>query len=135
MGGRTIWSLVAIAVVPSLAPSGACAAAEQLKGNRFLEVMQNNTLSGTTAGGAAYNLYFLPGGEVTWDEAGGETERGRWSMDPDGDVCISFAKVDDGDQRCYRVEVDGSKVTWDGKAGSGQATLRGGVSESFLQPK
>jgi hypothetical protein len=56
-------------------------------------------------------------------------------MDPDGDVCISFAKVDDGDQRCYRVEVDGSKVTWDGKAGSGQATLRGGVSESFLQPK
>ena len=80
--------LVAIAAGP--------AAAEQLKGSRFIEVMQDNTLSGTTADGAAYNLYFLPGGEATYDDATGARDRGRWSMDADGDVCVSFEKVDAG---------------------------------------
>jgi hypothetical protein len=118
----------------ALAPGPASAAPEQLKGDRFLEVMQNNTLSGTTADGAAYNLYFLPGGEVGYDDSSGARDRGRWSMDPDGDVCVSFDAIDHGSQHCYRVEVDGRKVTWSGKDG-GQATLRGGVVESFLKPK
>jgi hypothetical protein len=124
------WTLAAIA----LAPPPAHAAPEQLKGSRFIEVMQDNTLSGTTSDGAAYNLYFLPGGEVTYDDATGARDRGRWSMDSDGDVCISFEKVDDGRAQCYRVEVDGSTVTWRGKAGDRVATLRGGVAESFLAP-
>jgi hypothetical protein len=122
--------LAAIALAPALAH----AAPEQLKGSRFIEVMQDNTLSGTTSDGAAYNLYFLPGGEVTYDDATGVRDRGRWSMDADGDVCISFAKIDDGRAQCYRVEVDGSTVTWQGKA-DGRAALRGGVAESFLTPQ
>ena len=124
------WALVATALAPALA----FAAAEQLKGSRFIEVMQDNTLSGTTEGGASYNLYFLPGGEVTYDDSTGARDRGRWSMDSDGDVCVSFEQVDDGRAQCYRVEVDGRTVTWQGKAG-GQATLRGGVAESFLAPQ
>jgi hypothetical protein len=123
------WALVATALAPALA----FAAAEQLKGSRFIEVMQDNTLSGTTEGGASYNLYFLPGGDVTYDDSTGARDRGRWSMDSDGDVCVSFEQVDDGRAQCYRVEVDGRTVTWQGKAG-GQATLRGGVAESFLAP-
>ena len=123
------WALVATALAPALA----FAAAEQLKGSRFIEVMQDNTLSGTTEGGASYNLYFLPGGEMTYDDSTGARDRGRWSMDSDGDVCVSFEQVDDGRAQCYRVEVDGRTVTWQGKAG-GQATLRGGVAESFLAP-
>src|SRR5918996_5885219 len=113
------WALVATALAPALA----FAAAEQLKGSRFIEVMQDNTLSGTTEGGASYNLYFLPGGDVTYDDSTGARDRGRWSMDSDGDVCVSFEQVDDGRAQCYRVEVDGRTVTWQGKAG-GQATLR-----------
>jgi hypothetical protein len=126
---RSAWALAAIALAPALA----FAAAEQLKGSRFIEVMQDNTLSGTTEGGASYNLYFLPGGEVTYDDSTGARDRGRWSMDSDGDVCVSFEQVDDGRAQCYRVEVDGRTVTWQGKA-DGQATLRGGVAESFLAP-
>jgi hypothetical protein len=125
-----VWILAAIV----LAPAVASAAAEQLKGSRFIEVMQNNTLSGTTEDGAAYNLYFLPGGQVTYDDSSGARDRGRWSIDPDGDVCVSFEEVDDGRAQCYRVEVDGHTVTWHGKAG-GNATLRGGVAESFLTPQ
>ena len=86
------------------------AATEQLRGSRFIEVMQDNTLSGTTADGAAYNLYFLPGGELTYDDAAGARDRGRWSMDSDGDVCISFETIDSGRSQCYRVELDGRET-------------------------
>jgi len=127
---RTLAVLAAIALAPAVAD----AAAEQLKGSRFIEVMQDNTLSGTTEGGAAYNLYFLPGGELTYDDSTGARDRGRWSMDPEGDVCVSFERVEDGRAQCYRVEVDGHTVTWHDKAG-GRATLRGGVAESFLGPQ
>jgi hypothetical protein len=130
MGLRRALPAAALAAF-ALAPVLAHAAPEQLKGSRFIELMQDNTLSGTTADGAAYNLYFLPGGEVSYDDSTGARDRGRWWLDPDGDVCVTFTKVDDGGARCYRVEVDGRTVTWQGKAG-GQAMLRGGVAESFL---
>ena len=55
-------------------------------------------------------------------------------MDPEGDVCVSFEKVEDGAAQCYRVEIDGREVTWHGKAG-GETGLRGGVAESFLTPQ
>jgi hypothetical protein len=124
------WAVVMIALAPALAH----AAAEQLSGSRFIEVMEGNTLSGTTAGGADYNLYFLPGGEVTYDDSTGADDRGRWFMDPDGDVCVSFEEVEDGAAQCYRVEIDGRTVTWNGKAG-GETGVRGGVVESFLSPQ
>ena len=117
----------------ALASASAHAAQEQLKGSRFIEVVQDNVLSGTTEGGTAYNLYFLPGGDVTYDDASGARDRGRWSMDPEGDVCVRFEALDDGRERCYRVELDDRTVTWQGKA-EGQATLRGGIAESFLAP-
>jgi hypothetical protein len=122
--------LAAVALAPALAHG----APEQLKGSRFIEVMQDNTLSGTTGDGAAYNLYFLPGGEVTYDDSTGARDRGRWSMDSEGDVCISFEQIDDARAQCYRVEVDGSTVTWQGKT-RGNTSLRGGVAESFLSPQ
>jgi hypothetical protein len=117
-----------------LAPLAALAQAEPLKGSRFIEAMQDNTLSGTTADGAAYNLYFLPGGEVTYADSTGVRDRGYWSIDPEGDVCVSFEQADGGQPHCYRVEVDGRTVTWRGKAGGGQAMLRGDVAEGFLEP-
>lgn len=133
MDRKRISAACALAAI-ALAPAVADAAAEQLKGSRFIEVMQDNTLSGTTERGAAYNLYFLPGGEATYDDSSGAQDRGRWSMDSDGDVCIGFEKVDAGRAQCYRVEADGRTVIWRGKA-AGKATLRGGVAESFLRPQ
>jgi hypothetical protein len=134
MDRRTIVAWVGLAVV-ALVPDSLYAQAERLRGTRFLDVMQNNTLSGTTATGDAYNLYFLPGGELTYDDSSGARDRGRWSMDPQGDVCVRFEQVDDGHEQCYQVEIDGRTITWRGKAGDGQATLRGGVVESFLDPR
>jgi hypothetical protein len=106
---------------------------EELKGMRFIDVMSDNTLTGTTASGATYNLYFLDGGEVTYEDSSGERERGHWLTDPDGDVCITW----DGksEQRCFKAFVDGDRVSWRGKSGSGEATLRGGVGTGSLRPR
>jgi hypothetical protein len=71
----------------------------------------------------------------SYDDSSGARDRGRWSIDADGDVCISFAKQGDGRPHCYRVEVDARAVTWRGKSGGGQATLRGAIAESFLEPQ
>jgi hypothetical protein len=113
--------------------SAAAAAPEQLKGMRFIDVMQDNTLSGTTASGAEFNMYFVAGGGVTYEDSSGVRDRGRWQMDPDGDVCITWRERQPDQEHCYRVTVDGDHVSWEGKAGSGDALLRGGVGSSFLK--
>lgn len=129
-------------------PGAAClvalaanAAPEQLKGIRFIDVMQGNTVSGTqgntvsgtTSSGAEFNLYFVAGGEVTYEDSSGARDRGRWQMDPDGDVCITWRERSPDQEHCYRVSVDGDQVSWEGKEGSGEALLRDGVGSSFLK--
>jgi hypothetical protein len=109
------------------------AAPEQLKGQNFIDVMSGNTLSGTTPSGAAFNMYFVDGGDVTYDDSSGEHDNGRWLIDPDGDVCITWRKHDPGHQSCYLVTVDGDQLSWKGKGGSGEGLLRGGVGTSFLK--
>jgi hypothetical protein len=123
--------LVTLSALGLATPS--LAAPEVLKGERFIDVMNGNTVSGTTASGAAFNIYFVEGGDVTYEDSSGAHDNGRWSMDPDGDVCITWRKHDAGHQSCYRVTVDGDQVTWKGKTGSHEALLRGGVGTSFLK--
>jgi hypothetical protein len=109
------------------------AAPERLKGQRFIDVMSDNTLSGTTASGAAFNMYFLDGGDVTYEDSSGEHDQGRWLMDSDGDVCITWRARNPEYQNCYTVTVDRNQITWAGKGGSGEGLLRGGVGTSFLK--
>ncbi len=109
------------------------AAPELLKGMRFIDVMSGNTVSGTAASGAEYNMYFVDGGDVTYDDSAGVHDHGRWLIDPEGDVCIRWHERDPEHQSCYRVTVDGDNLTWSGKGGKGEAMLRGGVGTSFLK--
>ena len=51
-------------------------AAEVLKGSRFITVMKGNTLSGATDAGAEFNLYFVEGGRVTYEDSAGERDDG-----------------------------------------------------------
>ena len=120
-----------IAVLGLASPS--LAAPEELKGMRFIDVMSDNTLSGKTASGAEFNIYFLDGGAVNYDDSSGKREHGRWQMDPDGDVCIGW----EGEtaQHCFKAFVDGDRISWEGKGNSGEGILRGGVGESFLKPR
>jgi hypothetical protein len=103
-----------------------------LKGDEFITVMQNNTLSGTTPAGAAFNVYFLPGGTVSYRDATGARDTGVWHLD-NGGVCVDWRDPGDKAQGCFRVRVDGDRVTLEGPSGSSRATLRGGISETFLK--
>jgi hypothetical protein len=123
--------LIAVAVVATVAP--AAAEPQKVRGSQFITMMQGNTLSGTDAKGAPFNIYFLPGGAATYDAGAGARDSGNWHLDKDGDVCVAWQNPADRQEGCFNVTVDGSKVNWEGKAGSGRATLRGGVTNMLLK--
>jgi hypothetical protein len=124
--------LVAFALAAVALP--AAAAPQPVKGDQFITMMSGNTLSGTNAKGEAVNIYFLAGGIATYQDANGTRDSGSWHLDKDGDVCVAWQNPADRQEGCFRVTVDGSKVAWEGKAGSGRAELRGGVSGMVLKP-
>lgn len=103
------------------------AGAEPLTGDNFIDVMRGNTLSGKTQTGVNYNVYFLPGGEVSYHDQTGRVDKGNWSIDPDGDVCIKWRPPSNLANDCFRVDINGSKVSWTGKTGTGRGGLRGEV--------
>jgi len=104
-----------------------------VRGDQFITMMQSNTLSGETAAGTGFNVYFLPGGMATYEEKGGKRDSGTWHLDKEGDVCVAWRDPAEQERGCFRVTVDGDKVAWEGKEGGGQGTLRGGISETFLK--
>ena len=104
------------------------ARAEPLVGDNFISVMKGNTLSGTSQMGVKYNIYFLSGGGVTYQDASGRIDTGSWTIDPDGDVCIKWKAPSNLANDCYKVDIDGTKVSWKGKTGAGHAGLRGEVA-------
>ena len=129
---RWFW-LATVLFGVSVVGFAANAAPERLTGQRFFEVMQRNTVSGKTTSGADYNLNFLAGGAVTYEDSGGTTDRGQWQLDPDGDVCIEWTERNPGQETCYRVGVDGTQVSWQSKTDSGEAVLRGSIATGFIE--
>jgi hypothetical protein len=127
--GLTISALLAPVLV---AATSAAAEPEVLRGDRFITVMKNNTLAGETAAGARFDIYFLPGGQVTYRDSTGDGDRGRWRIDDDGDVCISWTSLDQGREHCFRVSLDGDDVSWKGKSGGSEGTLRGSITGGNL---
>ena len=111
----------------------AVAAPQAVRGGQFISMMQGNTLSGINASGATVNIYFLPGGVATYEDTTGTRDGGSWHIDKDGDVCVAWQNPADRQEGCFRVTVDGSKVTWEGKGGGGRGTLRGGVGALSLK--
>jgi len=128
---KTSPMLIAVAIALAVAP--AAAEPQKVQGSQFITMMQGNTLSGTNTAGKPFNVYFLPGGTATYDDGGGTRDSGSWHLDKDGDVCVAWKDPANLQEGCFTVTVDGSKVNWAGKAGSGRATLRGGVTDMVLK--
>jgi hypothetical protein len=124
-------NLTVIAMVAAMILLVPPARAEPLRDGDFIEVMKDNTLSGKTQTGINYNVYFLPGGEVTYEDQTGKVEHGAWSIDPDGDVCVKWTKSTAADD-CFQVNVEGRNVSWKGKTGSGHGGLRGEVTSMTM---
>ncbi len=71
-----------------LLPAPAAAEPHPVRWGDFVTMMQGNTLSGTTAAGTAFNMYFIAGGNATYEEVGGTRDFGTWHLDKEGDVCV-----------------------------------------------
>jgi hypothetical protein len=123
--------LVALSILAAV--EAAAAAPQPVRGSQFVTMMQGNTLSGTSPTGDAFNMYFLPGGVATYEDDGGARDSGTWRIDDEGDVCVTWQFHSDQSERCFRVTVDGNKIGWESKEGTGSEKLRGGITESFLK--
>jgi hypothetical protein len=119
-------ALAAFGAIALLA--GAPAEAKSLRGDAFITAMDGNTLTGKMDDGTRYKLYFLPGGQATIQEGDAEPQRGAWSLDKSGDVCLKWPGAVASADGCYRVDVVGHKVTWSSKDGAQKARLFGGVA-------
>jgi hypothetical protein len=71
--------LIALVVAATAAP--ASAEPQPVRGDQFITMMEGNTLSGTTAAGDAFNVYFLAGGTATYQDATGTRDAGSWHID------------------------------------------------------
>jgi len=103
------------------------AMARDLRGDAFITAMSGNTLSGKSPEGKAVNFYFIPGGQASYQEAGGQPHLGTWNLDKGGDVCVKWAPGGDMASGCFRVAIDGDKVSWSNKEGTEHGGLLGGV--------
>jgi len=117
-----------------LQPLATISVAEDLRGDGFITTLEGNAISGTSAGGLIFNLYFVPGGQVTYSNLAGMTANGTWHLDRDGDVCMRWLKPVYALEGCFRFSFNGDSVVWSSKATSGRGTLRGGVTNTFLKP-
>ena len=108
--------------------SGVPADAKTLRGDAFITAMDGNTLFGRNADGIPFKIYFLPGGQVTIQQGSADPKYGHWDIDESGDVCVTWAKQVTADAACFRVGLDGNKMTWSSKDGTHTGGLLGGVA-------
>jgi hypothetical protein len=111
------------------------AEAETLRGDAFITAMDGNTLSGKDDQGVVYDLYFLPGGAATYQDANGKVRSGSWHLDNSGDVCVMWIQPVKKDDGCYRVSLEDGQATWSSKDGTHKGGLLGGVSEFSVKKK
>ena len=108
--------------------AGVPAEAKMLRGDAFITAMDGNTLFGNSADGMPFKIYFLPGGQVTIQQGSAHPKYGHWDIDESGDVCVKWAKQMIADSGCFRVDLDGNKVTWSNKDGTHTGGLLGSVA-------
>ena len=107
--------------------------AESSRGDQFVTLMDGNTLSGSSAAGLAFNLYFLAGGQVTYANIAGQRVNGAWHLNRNGEVCITWPRRVEALEGCFRMSIDGDRIIWRSESASGRGVLRGGVTDSFLK--
>ncbi len=128
---KTVLAMLGLAalVIPSVA------SAERLRGDNFITVMGNNTLTAKNEEGVRYHIFFLPGGQVTYQDRTGKEDHGTWTIDRSGDVCITWSSLMAGKQNCYQVSVDKNTITWGNKDSTMHGGLLGGVQAVEMEKK
>src|SRR5262245_28467614 len=127
------YSALVLALGIALAASNP-AAADILRGDRVIAAMKDNTVSGRTMAGIAYNFYFLPGGAAAYSDAAGRRIAGHWQLDRTGDVCVIWNGDTPLRAGCYRVSVNARRVTWTNKSTRVDDEVRGTVINGFPTP-
>jgi hypothetical protein len=122
LGAGLAWALLGVSAV----------AASPLD---LVEILKDNTVSGHTASGVPYNLYFLEGGRVTYADAAGQRDSGVWRIGEKGEVCLRWQGVGTPGEGCSSVNIEGHDMTWADGDGESRSVLRGTVTSDYLEKR
>jgi hypothetical protein len=101
----------------------------------LVEILKDNTVSGHTASGVPYNLYFLEGGQVTYADGDGHRDSGIWHVGERDEVCLRWQSAGTPGEGCSRVTIDGRDMTWADGDGEFRSILRGTVTPEYLETR
>lgn len=124
--------IVVVSTILNLAALVPLAAGAMLHDSRLVEILKDNTLSGTTASGTPYNLYFLEGGQATYADANGHHESGSWHLGENGDICLSWHDSSTPGAGCFHMTIRGREVTWTSADSEFRSVLRGAITSTYL---
>lgn len=121
-------ALAIAALLTGLAMQPALAA--DLRGDAFITALNGNTLVEKTADGKPTYVYFLPGGQTSYQAANGQPHFGHWKLDRNNDVCITWAPGGNLANGCFKVTVKGDKITFANGKGREVGGLAGTVESA-----
>ncbi len=107
--------------------TSAFAQSRQVKGSEFITIMNGNTLSATNKAGVKFKAYFIAGGIATYEGEDGMRDQGKWRINNNDEVCVTWNSIAEGQERCARVYENGNELTWKGEHVSGEGKLLGTV--------
>lgn len=108
--------------------TSAFAQSRQVKGSEFVTIMKGNTLSATSNAGVEYKAYFIGGGIATYEDENGKRDHGKWRINSNDEVCVTWNTIAEGQERCARVYENGNELVWKGEHISGEGKLLGTVN-------
>ncbi len=103
----------------------------QLKGPMFVTLARGNTFIGQLPDGVKFHAYFLSGGVATFVDENGDRDTGQWRMRADDALCVTWRRMNPGEERCATLQIEGRKIRLEGNTLVGEVTFTGTIIDGF----
>ncbi|MDJ0684658.1 MAG: hypothetical protein QNJ84_08155 [Alphaproteobacteria bacterium] len=107
------------------------AQSEQLKGPMFVTLARGNTFVGQLPNGVDFHAYFLSGGVATFVDENGDRDTGQWRMRADDALCVTWRRMNPGEERCATLHIEGRKIRLEGNTLVGEVSFTGTIIDGF----
>jgi len=104
---------------------------ERLRGTQFIGLVKEKTLSGKTAAGVKFHIFFLRGGKVTFRDQKGRRDNGTWRVTKRDAVCVRWRKMYGGKERCAVAYFKDGKIYYRGGGQTSTVDLLAYIADGF----
>ena len=124
-------SVLVLALSISLIGQSAIAAEKKLSGSMFVTLARGNTFIGQFPNGVDFHAYFLGGGVATFVDENNIRDTGRWRIGENDALCVTWRRMNQGEERCATLFIDGKKLRLEGNTEIGAVEFVGSIIDSF----